>query len=115
MGLMMKYAIKIPFDDDWLYVTNNDVNGIPVTLTYDTIDDAKKAAKLWKESVIVEYIDYDKISRVEIIGSDGREYVRYFKEDESMYYMIQDEGRTLKIVIEDNSKEYYQPGSDPQV
>ena len=111
----VKYAIKIPLGDDWLYVTNNDVNDIPVILTYDTIEDAKKDARLWIESVIVEYIDYDKISRVEVIGSDGREYVRYFKEDESMYYMIQDEGRTLKIVIEDNAKEYYQPGSDPQV
>ena len=97
---MMKYAIKIPLDDDWLYVTNNDADNIPVVLTYDTIEDAKKAAKLWKESVIVEYIDYNKISRVEVIGADGREYVRYFKEDESMYYMIQDEGRTLKIIIE---------------
>ena len=45
-------------------------------------------------------IDYNKVSRVEVIGQDGREYVRYFKEDESMYYMIQDEGQTLKIVIE---------------
>ena len=66
---MMKYAIKIPLDDDWLYVTNNDADNIPVVLTYDTIEDAKKSAKLWKESVIVEY----------------------------------------------NEKEYYQPGSDPQV
>jgi hypothetical protein len=56
-----------------------------------------------------------KVSRLEVIGPEKREYVRYFKEDESMYYMIQDEGRTLKIVIEDNRKEYYQPGSDPQV
>jgi hypothetical protein len=48
----------------------------------------------------LEGIDNKKISRVEVIGSDGREYVRYFKENESMYYMIQDDGRTMKIVIE---------------
>lgn len=41
------------------------------------------------------------ISRVEVIGSDGREYVRYFKEGEKMQYMLQDDNRTLKIFIED--------------
>lgn len=53
----MKYAIKIPLGDDWLYVTNNDANNIPIILTYDTLEDAKKDARLWKESVIVEYND----------------------------------------------------------
>jgi len=42
------------------------------------------------------------ISRVEVIGPDGREYVRYFKEDEWMHYMLQDDNRTLKIFIEDD-------------
>jgi len=42
------------------------------------------------------------ISRVEVIGLEGREYVRYFKENECMYYMVQDEGRTLKIFIEES-------------
>ena len=55
--------------------------------------------EMFKASSALEGIEYDKISRVEVIGPDGREYVRYFKEDESMYHMIQDEGRTLKIVI----------------
>ena len=41
------------------------------------------------------------ISRVEVIGSDGREYVRYFEEGEKMHYMLQDDNRTLKIFIED--------------
>ena len=45
-------------------------------------------------------IDSD-ISRVEVIGPDGREYVRYFEEDEFMNFSIQDEGRTLKSFIED--------------
>ena len=45
--------------------------------------------------------DLINISRVEVIGPDGREYVRYFEPEEWMHYMIQDEGRTLKIFIED--------------
>ena len=45
--------------------------------------------------------EFSKISRVEVIGPDGREYVRYFESEEWMNYMIQDEGRTLKIFIED--------------
>ena len=60
----------------------------------------KVKMEMFEASSKLEGIDYEKISRVEVIGQDGREYVRYFKEDESMYYMIQDDGRTLKIVIE---------------
>ena len=44
---------------------------------------------------------FDSVNRLEVIGPQGREYVRYFKDDEYMKYMIQDEGRTLKIFIED--------------
>ena len=47
-------------------------------------------------------LKFKDVSRVEVIGPDGREYVRYFKDDEWMHYMIQDEGRTLKIFIEDS-------------
>lgn len=43
---------------------------------------------------------FSKISRVEVIGSEGREYVRYFKDDEYMDHDIQDDERTLKIFIE---------------
>jgi len=41
----------------------------------------------------------EKITRLEVIGPDGREYVRYFESGESMDYMIQDDGQTLKIII----------------
>ena len=44
---------------------------------------------------------FANVNRLEVIGPQGREYVRYFKDDEYMKYMIQDEGRTLKIFIED--------------
>lgn len=41
------------------------------------------------------------VDRLEVIGADGREYLRYFKEDEWLYYTLQDDGRTMKIFIED--------------
>ena len=44
--------------------------------------------------------DLSKISRVEVIGKEGREYVRYFEDNEYMDHDIQDDDRTLKIFIE---------------
>lgn len=41
-----------------------------------------------------------KISRVEVIGPEKREYVRYFTDNEYMDHDIQDDDRTLKIFIE---------------
>ena len=43
---------------------------------------------------------FSKISRVEVIGPEKREYVRYFKDNECMDHDIQDDDRTLKIFIE---------------
>ena len=43
---------------------------------------------------------FSKISRVEVIGPEKREYVRYFKDNEYMDHDIQDDDRTLKIFIE---------------
>ena len=43
---------------------------------------------------------FSKISRVEVIGKEGREYVRYFTDNEYMDHDIQDDDRTLKIFIE---------------
>ena len=45
---------------------------------------------------------FSKISRVEVIGKEGSEYVRYFKDDEYMDWDLQDDDRTLKIFIEKN-------------
>lgn len=47
-------------------------------------------------------LQFKDVSRVEVIGPEGREYVRYFKEDEYMHYMLQDDERTLKIFIEES-------------
>ena len=42
---------------------------------------------------------FSKISRVEVIGPEKREYVRYFTDNEYMDHDIQDDDRTLKIFI----------------
>jgi len=47
------------------------------------------------------YKTMSQVSRLEVIGPEGREYVRYFKDEEFMHYMLQDDNRTLKIFIED--------------
>jgi len=44
---------------------------------------------------------FSAVSRVEVIGKGGREYVRYFQDEEFMYIDLQDDDRTLKIFIED--------------
>ena len=43
---------------------------------------------------------FSKVSRVEVIGPEKREYVRYFNEEEFMNWGLQDDDRTLKIFIE---------------
>ena len=45
------------------------------------------------------------VTRVEVIGKDGREYVRYLDKDEHCVYQLQDDGRTLKLFIEENNDE----------
>lgn len=40
------------------------------------------------------------INRVEVISKSGREYVRYFEDEEFMSIILQDDDRTLKILIE---------------
>jgi hypothetical protein len=50
----MKYAIKVPFEDDWLYVTDADA-----IVTYDTFEEAQEDNnKVWSgKGTIVEYGD----------------------------------------------------------
>jgi len=47
-------------------------------------------------------LQFKNVSRVEVIGLDGREYVRYFEVEERMHYVLQDDNRTLKIFIEES-------------
>ncbi len=46
-----RWAIKVPFDNDELYVTENDR-----IVTYGTKREAEEAAKFWKKYRIVRYV-----------------------------------------------------------
>jgi hypothetical protein len=48
---------------------------------------------------------FSKVSRLEVIGPQSREYVRYFKEGEFVSYGLQDGDRTLKVFIESEEGE----------
>lgn len=51
---------------------------------------------------------FSKVSRVEVIGPEKREYVRYFNEEEFMNWGLQDDDRTLKIFVHDGNKDFYE-------
>jgi hypothetical protein len=40
------------------------------------------------------------INRIEIIGPNGREFVRYLKDDEEVQISMQDNKKTMKIFID---------------
>jgi hypothetical protein len=48
---------------------------------------------------------YGPISRIEVIGPDGREYVRYLNDNEVILTGLQDKGKTLKLFIEEKPSE----------
>lgn len=43
--------------------------------------------------------EMNNINRFEVIDCEGRTYVRYLRENESVQYSLQDDNRTLKIFI----------------
>ena len=50
----MKYAIKVPFEDDGLYVTEPDADGNPTIVTYDTFEEAEQVnSTVWDGKGIV--------------------------------------------------------------
>ena len=51
---------------------------------------------------------FSKVSRVEVIGPEKREYVRYFKDNEYMDWDLQDDDRTLKIFIVNGNDDLYE-------
>ena len=51
---------------------------------------------------------FSKVSRVEVIGKDGREYVRYFDEEEYMDWDLQDDDCTLKVFITNGNDDIYE-------
>ena len=50
----MKYAIKVPVDDGWLYVTETKEDGSCDIATYDTFEEAEEYVKLWNSAAVVE-------------------------------------------------------------
>ena len=54
----MKYAIKVPIDDGWLYVTETDTNGNLVAKTFDTREEAEALKKS------IDYLDSGALSQV---------------------------------------------------
>jgi hypothetical protein len=76
---------------------------IPRTITNLSLEDLQIYAWfLYKNMCQLERErKFSHVSRVEVIGPEGREYVRYFEPEEFMHYVMQDDDRTLKIFIED--------------
>lgn len=68
----MKYAIKVPVDDGWLYVTEPDLDGNPVVMTYDTFEEAELVNfNVWGGSGKGKVVEYnedptDKLTQEEI-------------------------------------------------
>ena len=82
-------------------INNDKIPGTIKNMTHEQLEEY--AWWLYKRVGVLERErKFSKISRVEVIGSEGREYVRYFKEQEYMDHDIQDDDRTLKIFIEEN-------------
>ena len=54
---IMKYAVKVPFEDEWLFVTKEGPNG-PEIVLYETRELAESQAQIWAgKGVVVEYQD----------------------------------------------------------
>jgi hypothetical protein len=51
----MRYAIKVPFEDSWLYLTEGDSKFQLRVLTFETREKAEKFAEPWAFYEIVEY------------------------------------------------------------
>ena len=54
---MMKYAIKVKFDDEWVYVTEIDQHDLTLPKTYDTKEEAEAINhEVWSnKGEVVEY------------------------------------------------------------
>ena len=50
----MTWAIRVPFSDSWLYVTDSDVDN-PRPIVYNTKEAAESAAAIWTNYGVVEY------------------------------------------------------------
>jgi hypothetical protein len=54
-----KYAVKVPFEEDYIFVTKDGPEGLCIVL-YDTRAEAEKQAEIWNgKGVVVEYTEMD--------------------------------------------------------
>ena len=77
----------------------SEIPGTIKNMTHEQLQDyawwlVKRVGELERER------KFSKVSRVEVIGLEKREYVRYFKDGEFMDWDLQDDDRTLKIFID---------------
>ena len=55
----MKYAVKVPFEEDYIFVTKDGPEGLAIVL-YDTREEAEQQALAWGgKGIVVEYKDLD--------------------------------------------------------
>ena len=58
---MPKYAVKVPFEEDYIFVTKDGPEGLAIVL-YDTREEAEQQAKIWNgNGVVVEYEDRNEV------------------------------------------------------
>jgi len=77
---------------------------IPNSITKLNLEQLQELAWSWYKTMsqLERERKFSAVSRVEVIGKNGREYTRYFDDEEFMYIDLQDDDRTLKIFIEDD-------------
>ena len=58
----MKYAIKIKVEDDWIFVTEDSLDGL-VPMLYNTSQEAEELAEVWRlpgREYNVKVVTYDE-------------------------------------------------------
>jgi hypothetical protein len=75
---------------------------IPNSIKNLTLEQLQELSWVWYKhmSKLERELKFSDISRLEVIGPKGREYVRYFRDKEFMSTSSQDDNRTLKIFID---------------
>ena len=89
----MKYAIKVPIDEGWLYVTETDANGNLIAKTFDTREEAEALKKS------IDYLDSDALSQV----------VEYHKDSlgNTIFKLTQEEIEELRVKKQAIKEELY--------
>ena len=103
----IKQAIEIIRKQRLENKVDKKVPGTIKNLTHEALQDY--AWWLYKRVGVLERErKFSKVSRVEVIGPEKREYVRYFKDNEYMDWDLQDDDRTLKIFIVNGNDDLYE-------